>query len=66
MQAEKCILLTLILNRLTSRMLKLTLILAKALTSDPYNGGLLKRRLSVPVITCAENVTPTKKTFGGP
>ena len=40
-------LLTLILNRLTSQMQKLTLILAKTLTSDPYNGGLLKRRMSV-------------------
>ena len=38
--------LTLILNRLTSRILKWTLILVKTLT-DPYNGGLLKGRLSV-------------------
>ena len=38
---------TLILNSLTSLILKPALILAKTLTSDPYNGGLLKRRRSV-------------------
>ena len=38
---------TLILNCLTSQILKPALILAKTLTSDPYNGGLLKRRRSV-------------------
>ena len=38
---------TLILNSLTGQILKPALILAKTLTSDPYNGGLLKRRRSV-------------------
>ena len=38
---------TLVLNRLTSQILKPALILAKTLTSDPYNGRLLKRRRSV-------------------
>ena len=39
-------LMTLILH-FTSHPLKQTLILAKSLTSDPYNRGLLKRRKSV-------------------
>ena len=43
MEAEK----SLILKRLTGRILKPTQILAKTLTSDPYNGELLKRRRSV-------------------
>ena len=38
---------TLILHFLTSLPLKRTLILAKSLTSDPYNRGFLKRRKSV-------------------
>ena len=41
---------TLILNRLTSQILKPALILAKTITSDPYNGGLLKGRQSVVVL----------------
>ena len=41
------VLMTLMLHFLTSDPLKQTLILAKSLTSDPYNRGPLKRRKTV-------------------
>ena len=44
---KKYFFLTLISNRLTSQMVRRTLILAQTLTSDPYNRGPLKRRLIV-------------------
>ena len=55
MDVSRHVLMTLILHFLTSHPLKQTLILAKSLTSDPYNRGLLKRRKSVVV-----------KSFEGP
>ena len=47
MDVSRPFLMTLILHFLTSLPLKRTLILAKSLTSDPYNRGFLKRRKSV-------------------
>ena len=47
MDVSRPVLMTLILHFLTSHPLKRTLILAKNLTSDPYNLGSLKRRKSV-------------------
>ena len=44
---SRLVLMTLILHFLTSDPLKQSLILAKSLTSDPYNRGPLKRRKSV-------------------
>ena len=43
MDVFRPVLMTLILHFLTSHPLKRTLILAKSLTSDPYNRGFLKK-----------------------
>ena len=47
MEAEKIFFSDPYSNRLTSQMVRRTLILAQTLTSDPYNRGPLKRRLIV-------------------
>ena len=47
MDVSISVLMTLILHFLTSDPSRQTLILAKSLTSDAYNRGLLKRRKSV-------------------
>ena len=49
---------TLILHLLTSLPLKRTLILAKSLTSDPYNRGPLKRRKNVTCYLLGRIVLP--------
>ena len=48
---------TRMLDSLTSQILKLALILAKTLTSDPYKPGLLKTRQSVVSNRVVQNYT---------